>query len=245
MAWIYADRVLDTSVTTGTGSLTVSGTSPLGWRTFSTVCVVADQFYYTIVDPITGAWETGEGTYSATNTVARTTVRASTNANALVSFAANAKSVFIDVIGYYFRNGAPAQSIMLYSSAVSFAVATTATLLVWDVVGYNSTGGTYSGGTFTVPTGMGGTWDVNLGLLMSNATSGAAGVMSLYVNSVSVASQNGAIFSSGSVQLSGKFRFAAGDNIQALTSGPTTGTTGYGSSGAERRSWMHLTRIGP
>jgi hypothetical protein len=102
MAWIYADRVLDTSVTAGTGSVAVSGTSPLGWRTFSTVCAVSDQFYYTIVDPITGAWETGEGTYSAANTVARTTVRASTNAGALVSFAANAKSVFLDVIGYWF-----------------------------------------------------------------------------------------------------------------------------------------------
>ncbi len=104
MAWIFADRVLDTSVTTGTGPLTLSGTPPLGWRTFSTVCAVADAFYYTIYDPVTGAWETGEGTYSAANTIARTTVRASTSANALVSFAANAKNVFIDVIGYWFGN---------------------------------------------------------------------------------------------------------------------------------------------
>jgi hypothetical protein len=104
MAWVFADRVLDTSVTAGTGALTLSGTSPLGWRTFSTACAVGDAFYYTIYDPITGAWETGEGTYSAANTVTRSTVRASTNAGALVSFAANAKSVFIDVIGYYFAN---------------------------------------------------------------------------------------------------------------------------------------------
>ena len=102
MAWVFADRVLDTSITTGTGALALSGTSPLGWRAFSTVCAVGDAFYYTIYDPITGAWETGEGSYSALNTVARNTVRASTNAGALVNFAANAKSVFIDVIGYYF-----------------------------------------------------------------------------------------------------------------------------------------------
>jgi hypothetical protein len=101
MAWVWADRVLDTSTTTGTGALAVSGTSPSGWRTFSTVCSVADTFYYTIHDPVTGAWETGEGTYSALNTVTRTTFRASST-GAFVSFAANLKNVFLDVVGYWF-----------------------------------------------------------------------------------------------------------------------------------------------
>jgi hypothetical protein len=119
MAWIYADRVLDTSVTAGTGALTLSGTAPLGWRTFSTVCATNDTFYYTVFDPSTGAWETGEGTYSALNTVARTTVRASTNANALVSFAANAKNVFIDIIGYYF--GTVLNTPVLTGGSVVFA----------------------------------------------------------------------------------------------------------------------------
>jgi hypothetical protein len=134
MAWIYADRVLDTSVTTGTGALTLSGTSPLGWRTFSTVCAVADQFYYTVVDPITGAWETGEGNYSATNTVTRTTVRGSSNAGALVSFAGNAKSVFIDVIGQYFA-GIGGQTFL------SADVALTNFNTVFNIINTGSIGG--------------------------------------------------------------------------------------------------------
>jgi hypothetical protein len=129
MAWIYADRVLDTSVTAGTGSLTVSGASPLGWRTFSTVCAVADQFYYTIVDPITGAWETGEGTYSAANTVARTTFRASSTGSA-VSFAANTKNVFLDVIGRYFATAGV--GVLQTVSFETGAVATGTTIIPFD-----------------------------------------------------------------------------------------------------------------
>ena len=114
MAWIWADRVLDTSVTAGTGALTLSGAPPSGWRTFSTVCSVSDTFYYTIQDPITGAWETGEGTYSAANTVTRTTFRASSTGSA-VSFAANAKNVFLDVLGYWFGTTLPATYAALAS----------------------------------------------------------------------------------------------------------------------------------
>jgi hypothetical protein len=166
MAWVYADRVLDTSVTTGTGALTVSGTSPLGWRTFSTVCAVADQFYYTIVDPITGAWETGEGSYSATNTVTRTTVRASSNANALVSFAANSKSVFIDVIGRFFAS--VGQVIR-----GSFNGGTSLPMNAWTTLGItqisNDTGVALVGNTWTPPAGR---WQINWNLSTVGNASG-------------------------------------------------------------------------
>src|SRR4029077_20356911 len=95
MALVYADRVMNTSTTAGTGNMTVAG-AVLGWRSCGAARTVGQQFYYTIVDPITGDWETGEGTYSATNTLQRDVVRASTNGGALVNFAANAKNVFLD-----------------------------------------------------------------------------------------------------------------------------------------------------
>ena len=59
MAFVTADRVKDTSTTTGTGSITVSGASPTGYRTFSTVLSAADTFYYCIQSQTTAEWEVG------------------------------------------------------------------------------------------------------------------------------------------------------------------------------------------
>lgn len=97
MAHIFADRVLETSTTTGTGALTLAG-SVTGFRTFASVCSVADTVRY-FIEAInsagvpTGDWETGLGTYSGANTLTRTTVVASSNAGAAVNFAAGTKRV--------------------------------------------------------------------------------------------------------------------------------------------------------
>jgi hypothetical protein len=101
MARKVADRVLETSVTTGTGALTLAG-AITGYRAFSAVMTSpSDTCYYTIqaVDAAgtpTGDWEVGLGTYSASNTLTRTTVIASSNANAAVNFAAGTKQVWLD-----------------------------------------------------------------------------------------------------------------------------------------------------
>ena len=42
MAHIEADKVADTTTTTGTGPLTVSGTAPQNYRTFSAVMSTSD-----------------------------------------------------------------------------------------------------------------------------------------------------------------------------------------------------------
>ena len=99
MARIYADRVMETSTSTGTGNITLAGAAT-GHRAFSAVCVVGDTFDYAIaaVDgngTPTGAWETGRGTYSAAGTLTRTTVQASSNSNNAVNFAAGSKLVFL------------------------------------------------------------------------------------------------------------------------------------------------------
>ena len=95
MAFITADRVKDTSTTTGTGNITVSGSAPFGYRTFSTVLSVADTFYYAIQGQATAEWEIGVGTYVSTNQFARTTVLASSASNSAVSFSSGTKNVFI------------------------------------------------------------------------------------------------------------------------------------------------------
>lgn len=101
MAFVIADRVKETTTSTGTGALTLSG-AMTGFRTFASKCSVGDTCYYAIqaVDAyggVTGAWECGLGTYSSANSLTRTLVTASSNADAAVDFAAGTKQVYITV----------------------------------------------------------------------------------------------------------------------------------------------------
>jgi hypothetical protein len=95
MALITANRVYDTSTTTGTGALTLSGSAPTGFRTFSAVMSTNDTCYYAVSHQTANEWEVGVGTYSSTNTLTRTTVIASSNSNSAVSFSAGTKNVYI------------------------------------------------------------------------------------------------------------------------------------------------------
>jgi hypothetical protein len=93
MAFVKEDRVRETSTTTGTGSITTAG-APGGYQSFGSVMSIGDTCWYAFVMPGAG-WETGLGTYTGLNTLARTTVFRSSNAGALVSFPAGSKDVFI------------------------------------------------------------------------------------------------------------------------------------------------------
>lgn len=97
MAHITADRVYDTSTTTGTGAFTVSASPPRGFRTFSAVMATNDTCFYCIQSQDTTDWEVGLGTYSSANTLTRTTVIASSNANSAVNFTGGTKDVFITI----------------------------------------------------------------------------------------------------------------------------------------------------
>jgi hypothetical protein len=94
MALIRADRVKETSTSTGTGTFTLAGADST-YRTFASVCAVADTVYYAIAHRTANEWEVGLGTYSATNTLTRTTVHSSSNANAAVTFSAGTKDVLL------------------------------------------------------------------------------------------------------------------------------------------------------
>lgn len=102
MALIVADRVKETTVTTGTGAVTLAGAAT-GYRTFLAAVGDGNTCYYTIqaVDGggnPTGDWETGIGTYAAAgNTLTRTTVQSSSNSNNAVNFGAGTKQVWLDV----------------------------------------------------------------------------------------------------------------------------------------------------
>lgn len=85
MALKFFDRVKETSATTGTGAMTLTGAVST-FRSFSSVYTVGDTMHYCITDQSGVNWEVGIGTYSSANTLTRTSVKASTNANAAVSF---------------------------------------------------------------------------------------------------------------------------------------------------------------
>lgn len=101
MALILADRVLETSTTTGSGNFTLAG-AITGFRAFSAVCANNDTAYYYIsgVDGSgvpTAEWETGLGTWGTGNLLTRTTVQASSNAGSAVNFSAGTKRVAISL----------------------------------------------------------------------------------------------------------------------------------------------------
>ena len=94
MALVVYDRVQETTSTTGTGSVTLLG-AVTGYQSFAVVGN-GNTTYYCIADQGGANWEVGLGTYSTTGpTLARTTVLASSNAGALVSFTAGTKTVFV------------------------------------------------------------------------------------------------------------------------------------------------------
>lgn len=95
MALVIADRVKETTTTTGTGALSLGG-AETNYVAFSSALADADTTYYAIVDYTNNDWEVGLGTYaSAGNTLTRTTVLASTNAGSAVNLSAGTKDVFI------------------------------------------------------------------------------------------------------------------------------------------------------
>lgn len=92
MALILADRVRDTTTTTGTGTVTLSGTAPTGYQNFSAVGN-GNTTYYTINGG--SQWEVGIGTYTAAGTtLSRDTVLASSTGSKL-ALAAGTKDVFV------------------------------------------------------------------------------------------------------------------------------------------------------
>jgi hypothetical protein len=82
MALVLANRVQETSTTTGTGTLTLAG-AVLGYQTFAAGIGSGNTCYYAITSS-TGAWEVGIGTVG-TGTLARTTLLSSSTGS-LVSF---------------------------------------------------------------------------------------------------------------------------------------------------------------
>jgi len=96
MAFVLADRVKETTTTTGTGTVTLLGAST-GFQSFA-VIGNTNTTYYTIAGQTGNEWEVGIGTYSTSGTtLARTTVISNSSGTqpSALSFSAGTKDVFV------------------------------------------------------------------------------------------------------------------------------------------------------
>ena len=219
MALVLNDRVQETSTSTGTGTITLAG-AVTGYQSFA-VIGNTNTTYYTIADQSGSNWEVGIGTYYLANTsLARTTILASSNANAVVTFGAGTKSVFVTY---------PAEKAV-YSDAGN--VTTITNFVSSNVL---ITGGTISGTNVTV-SGLGtmSTQNANAvaitggnissvviqggtinGAALTNVTYGGLGTMSTQ-NATTVAITGGTINSVAHT----------GGTLNNMTIGATTANTG-------------------
>src|SRR5215475_281510 len=127
-------------------------------------------------------------------------------------------------------NAPPA--LMVYSSAANIAVPTSATTLNWDTVDLNTTGGTYSAGTFTVPSGKGGLWNCQLHGYFVNGGNGNWGYVYLYllVNGTNTRISLSTIPPNSvppyvTMELNSLIRLNAGDAVTSAFGGSQTGMT--------------------
>lgn len=134
MAHVLEDNIVETSTTTGTGALTLAG-AVAGFKTFAAVCTSPSDTVDYLIEAIdgsgnrTGDWELGLGTYSAASTLTRTTVRKSSNGDALVNFAAGTKRAMIYLPAYRIKHRGALAKKAADQTAINF---TTAAVVTWD-----------------------------------------------------------------------------------------------------------------
>jgi len=96
MALIIKDRVKEITTTTGTGDVSLGGTSAT-FDAFQSVMSNGDTTFYAIVHTASGTdeWEVGVGTWNTGNTLTRTTVYAGSNGTSAVNFSSGNKDIFM------------------------------------------------------------------------------------------------------------------------------------------------------
>lgn len=175
MTLIIADRVKETTTTTGTGALALAGAAT-GFRAFSAVCAVNDTCYYCLqaVDVSgnpTGDWEVGLGTYSATNTLTRTTVLSSSNSGSVVSLSSGAKQVWIDLAASDYistRNAASGPAFAAYATSTQSISNNTPTKLTFGTAEYD-TASCYSTANSRFTPNVAGYYQINASAVMGGA----------------------------------------------------------------------------
>ena len=107
----YADRVQETTATTGTGTVTLAG-AVSGFQTFNSAFVTGQQVYYCITSG--SLWEAGIGTYTTSGTtLSRDTVLSGSSGAGTHITLAGTSNVF---------NGIPAEAFADIAMTSAFAM---------------------------------------------------------------------------------------------------------------------------
>lgn len=95
MAFVYGDRVKETSLTNGTITMVLGGAT-VGFQSFAVGVGITNECFYGIVNTADDTWEMGRGTVGP-GTLSRDTIISSTNSNLIVDFTAGQKVVYTTV----------------------------------------------------------------------------------------------------------------------------------------------------
>jgi hypothetical protein len=154
MSLVLADRVRETTQTTGTGTITLDG-AVQGFQSFA-VIGNNNTTYYTINRGL--EWEVGVGTYYG-GTLSRDTVYESSNSNNKVNFSAGSKDVFVTL---------PSEQAVTSGTDVTFTKVTTPT-----VQATNSGGLSLKNSAGTTQISMGGGGGDNVSINVATNINGA------------------------------------------------------------------------
>lgn len=92
---LYADRVQESSTTSGTGTLSMLG-AVAGYQSFSSAFATGQLVNYGLTDGIN--WEVGQGTYTTSgDTLTRTLIFASSNSGSAVNLTGAVTYVWCDL----------------------------------------------------------------------------------------------------------------------------------------------------
>jgi len=141
MAFVVADRVKETSTTTGTGAIALAG-AVAGFQSFASGVGNSNTTYYAVVNQAATEWEVGFGTLDSTSAnLARTTVLASSNGGSPVAFTAGTKEVFVTQPAtrtlVQASGGGTTNGVLFYTGA---GVATATSALTFDGTNFATTG---------------------------------------------------------------------------------------------------------
>ena len=193
MAFVIADRVRETTTTTGTGAVSLAG-AVTGFQSFSAGIGNGNSTYYTISDNITNQWEVGIGTYtSAGSTLSRDTVLASSNSGSLVNFSTGTADVFVTYPSeraVYVNSSNTSVTVPALTATLDSTFSSTGALLiskgttgqqpgspVTGMLRYNTTTNQFEGYS-----GSSAAWNPVGGASLSNDTSTATNVYPLFAN---------------------------------------------------------------
>ena len=130
MAFKLADRVKESTTTTGTGNIALGG-AVTNFETFSANLSNSDTTYYAIVDNTNNAFEVGLGTYNSSGNTLSRSVIASSNSNSAVNLSAGTKEVFITAV---------ADKIVMEDGSNNVAIGGTVTATAFSGSGASLTG---------------------------------------------------------------------------------------------------------